>query len=125
MRGSLNDVPVTLEAPEVTIRETEWGGLHVGFETYKETLDLAPLLKSLPDDRCQCPHWGYVIKGRMRVIYADREEVIEAGDAYYLAPGHIPILEAGTQVVEFSPAEEYGKTAEVAVRNYEALQASA
>jgi hypothetical protein len=125
MRGSLNDVPVTLEAPEVTIRETEWGGFHVGFETYKETLDLTPLLKSLPDDRCQCPHWGYVIKGRMRVIYADREEVIEAGDAYYLAPGHVPILESGTQVVEFSPAEEYSKTAEVAVRNFEALQASA
>jgi hypothetical protein len=125
MRGSRNDVPVTLEAPEVIIREAEWGGLHVGFETYHETVDLAPLLKSLPDDRCQCPHWGYVIKGRMRVLYADREEVIEAGDAYYLAPGHVPIVEAGTEVLEFSPSVEYGKTMEVAIRNFEAMQASA
>src|SRR5207245_7421707 len=29
--------------------------------------DLAPLLKGLPDDRCQCPHWGFLFKGRIVV----------------------------------------------------------
>jgi hypothetical protein len=42
-----------------------------------------------------------------------------------MAPGHVPILEAGTEIVEFSPQPEYQKTLEVAMRNYEAMQASA
>jgi hypothetical protein len=58
----------------------------------------------------------------MRVRYADREEVIEAGDLYYLPPGHAPVFEAGTEVVEFSPREAYQQTFEVATRNFLALQ---
>jgi hypothetical protein len=106
----------------MVIQEAEWGEIHVGFETYTEEFDIAPLLKGLPDDMCQCPHYGYVLKGRMRVRYADREEVVEAGDAYYMAPGHAPVMEAGTEVVEFSPADEYRKTMEVAERNLAAMQ---
>jgi quercetin dioxygenase-like cupin family protein len=45
------------------------------------------LLKGLPDDRCQCPHWGYVFKGKMTARYADRDEVYEAGDAFYTPVG--------------------------------------
>jgi mannose-6-phosphate isomerase-like protein (cupin superfamily) len=56
---------------------------------------------------CQCSHYGNVLRGRMRVRYADREEAVEAGDAYYLVPGHAPMMEAGTEIVEFSPKEEY------------------
>ena len=59
-----------------------------GVRTYHHAFDLAPVLKGLPDDRCQCPHWGYVLKGRMVVTYGDREEIVNAGDAYYLPPGH-------------------------------------
>jgi len=58
----------------------------------------------------------------MRVRYADREKVVEAGDAYYMEPGHSPIMEAGTEIVEFSPKEEYRKTIEVAERNFAAMQ---
>jgi hypothetical protein len=122
MRGSKRDVPATLESDEVVIQEAEWGDIHVGFETYNEEFDIAPLLKGLPDDMCQCPHYGYVFKGRMRVRYADREEVVEAGDAYYMEPGHSPVLEAGTELVEFSPKDEYRKTMEVAERNLAAMQ---
>ena len=74
MRGSKNDLPATIEADQAVIREAEWADIHVGFETYNEDFDIAPLLEGLPDDRCQCPHYGYVLKGRMRVRYADREE---------------------------------------------------
>jgi hypothetical protein len=122
MRGSNQDVPPTIEAGEVVIQEAEWCDIHLGFETYNEEFDIAPLLKGLPDDRCQCPHYGYVLKGRMRVRYADHEEVVNAGDAYYMAPGHSPILEAGTELVEFSPKEEYQKTMEVVERNFLAMQ---
>ena len=122
MRGSREDLPATLETDEAVVREAEWADIHVGFETYNEDFDLAPLLKGLPDDMCQCPHYGYVLKGRMRVNYVDREEEIKAGDAYYLTPGHVPVMEAGTEIVEFSPKDEYQKTMEVAERNLAAMQ---
>ena len=124
MQGSSEDLPITIEADEAIIQEAEWGDIHVGFETYREGFDIAPLLKGLPDDRCQCPHYGYVLKGRMRVRYADCEEVVNAGDAYYMAPGHAPVMEAGTELVEFSPKDEFQKTMEVVERNFAAMQES-
>ena len=33
-----------------------------------------------------------------------------AGDAYYAPPGHLPLVTAGTSVVEFSLSEELEKT---------------
>ncbi len=58
----------------------------------------------------------------MRVRYVDGEEIDEAGDAYYLTAGHAPIMEAGTEIVEFSPKDEYWKTTELAERNFAAMQ---
>ena len=121
MRGSKQDLPVFYEAGELSSRQAEWGEMTVAIETAPGGSDPTALFKGLPGDRCQCPHWGYVIKGRMRVKYADREEVINAGDAYYLAPGHIAICEEAGEVVEFSPKGEYQRTMEVVFRNWQAL----
>src|SRR5438128_12571182 len=82
----------------------------VGFEHFHADADATPLFKGLPGDRCQSPHWGYVIAGRVTFKYADHDEVYDVGDAYYAPPGHIPVVDAGTEVVEFSPTEEYAKT---------------
>ena len=38
-------------------------------------------------------------------------------------PGHIPVVEAGTEVVEFSPAAKYRQTMEVVASNMAALMA--
>ena len=99
-------------------------GYTVGFETFREDADATPLLKGLPDDRCQSQHWGYVFKGSITFKYADHDEVYEAGDAYYAPPGHIPVIAAGTEVLEFSPSEEYGRTVEVIEKNLAAMQAA-
>lgn len=122
MHAVRQDLPVTIEEDGIVIREAEWGDVHVGHETYHTAFDVGPLMRGLPDDLCQCPHWGYVITGRMRVRYRDREEVVEAGSAYYLPPGHAPVMEAGTELIEFSPKEAYQQTAEVATQNLLALQ---
>jgi hypothetical protein len=95
------------------------GGYTVGFETYTADADLSPFFRGLPDDRCQCPHWGYVIKGKLTFKSAGGEETYQAGDAYYAPPGHTPVLYAGTEVVEFSPTQELGQTMEVVTRNME------
>jgi len=74
-----------------------------------------------PTTRCQSPHWGYVLAGRLTFRYADHEETYEAGDAYYGPPGHLPAGHRGTEIVEFSPTEEYARTLEVVAGNFAAL----
>ncbi|HZO50685.1 MAG TPA: hypothetical protein VFB26_11105 [Gaiellaceae bacterium] len=96
------------------------GGYTVAFESYAEDVDATPFFAGLPDDRCQSPHWGYVVRGKVAFRFADREEVYEAGDAYYAPPGHTPVLYAGAEIVEFSPSEDLARTMEVVSRNLEA-----
>jgi hypothetical protein len=97
--------PVLVQAPEVTGRYVELAGCTVSFETFHTDADPAPLFRGLPDDRCQGPHWGIVVAGRLEVRYAGGGETFTAGDAYYLAPGHLPHPRAGTEVVELGPSE--------------------
>ena len=104
-------------------RYEELGDYTVGFEMFREDADAAPLFKGLPpDDRCQSPHWGYVVRRKVTFKYADREEVYDGGDAYYAPPGHIPVVTAGTEVIEFSPSEDYERTLEVIGKNMAAMQ---
>ena len=103
-------------------RYEELDGYTVGFEEFRAHADATPLFKGLPDDRCQSPHWGYVLHGRVTFKLADRDEVYETGDAYYAPPGHIPVIEAGTEIVEFSPTGEYEATMRIVARNLAALQ---
>jgi hypothetical protein len=104
-------------------RSEQLDGYTVEFTTFREDADGTPVFRGLPDDRCQSPHWGYVIRGRLTFRYADQDEVYEAGDAYYAPPGHIPVVTADTEVVEFSPTEEYSRTLEVVARNLAAAHA--
>jgi hypothetical protein len=67
------------------------------------------------------PTHGLVIKGRLKFAFADgNEELYQAGDAYYAAPGHLPTLYAGTDVVEFNPTADLQKTLDVVSKNMEA-----
>ena len=86
-------------------RSSELDGITVNFVTITKSHDLAPMLASLPTGNCTCPHWGYIVKGRVIVRYADREEILETGDAFYMTPGHAPEAEEGTELVQFSPTD--------------------
>ena len=44
----------------------------IAFEEYSADADLAPLFVGLPDDRCQAPHWGYVIRGKLAYKHGRR-----------------------------------------------------
>jgi hypothetical protein len=98
-------------------------GYTVNFVTFREDIDATPLLKGLPEDRCQCPHWGYVLKGQLRFRLDDREEIFDAGDAFYLPPGHIPIGNAPeSEYMQFSPAQELRQVSETIMKNMQAMQ---
>ena len=103
-------------------RHAEIDGYTVNFVMFRQDVDATPLLKGLPDDKCSCPHWGYVLKGRLTYRFADREEVFEAGDAFYLPPGHVPVAEAGSELVQFSPTAELGAVDAVMLKNVQAMQ---
>ena len=93
------------------------------FVSFRHDIDATPLLKGLPDDRCQCPHWGYVIAGRLTMRFADHEEVFEAGDAWYAPPGHVPVKhEPGTEIVQFSPSQQLAETEAVMAKNMQEIQ---
>jgi mannose-6-phosphate isomerase-like protein (cupin superfamily) len=102
-------------------RHEDVEGYSINFFTFRADADATPLLKGLPGDRCSSPHWGYVFKGRITFRLEDHDEVFEAGDAFYLPPGHIPIVEAGTEYLQFSPAEELHRVSETMTRNFEEL----
>jgi hypothetical protein len=104
----------------------EWSeeadGYVMNIVSFSQDIDSTPMLKGLPDDRCQCPHWGYVLKGKVTFPFADHEEVFEAGDAFYVPAGHSQSAEAGSEYVQFSPAAEMKATEEVIMKNMQEMQ---
>ena len=117
MHIDMKTIDPAMDLPEGTLRFVEWGGMTIESGQIKQTMDPAPLFKGLKDDRCQCPHWGYVIKGNLRYRYADHEEVYSAGEVYYAPPGHLPVLEEGAEYVEFSQTADLAETMAVVERN--------
>jgi hypothetical protein len=124
-RTSKEEAPILFDEEVAEGRYVELDGYTVGYETYKADVDPAPLFSGLPNDRCQCPHWGVVVRGRGVFRYADHDETFEAGDAYYGAPDHLPLMSEGTEVIEFSPTVELHQTMAVVAQNLEAAKAGA
>ena len=121
MRASKNELTKMMDTEEFTMYEGVWGEMHVEYDVFKKRFDVTPMLKGLPNDRDPCPHWGIVMKGQVTIIYDGKKEIAKAGDAYYFPPGHTGIIEAGTELWEFSPNDKLQKTMEVIMRNFEAM----
>src|SRR3954452_2706746 len=104
----------------------EWAeevdGYAINFLRFGVDIDATPLLKGLPGDRCPCPHWGYVSKGRVIFTFADHEEVHEAGDAFYVEGGHLQRADAGAEYLQFSPADELRPVDEAIMSNMRQMQ---
>jgi hypothetical protein len=105
----------------VEVGSADLGGYHVNFLHFTAPVDMKQMLRGLPGDICHCPHWGIVTDGQMTVKYADHEEVVAAGDVFYMVPGHVPEYTPGTRLIQFSPTEEMKIVDEVIMRNAQAL----
>lgn len=116
------DGPELADYGMVEVRTAELGGYTVDISTVKQPVDMGLMLRGLPDDRCQCPHWGIVTEGSMLVRYADHEETARTGDVFYMPPGHVPTYEVGTRIIQFSPTADLQATNEAIMRNLAALQ---
>ena len=107
MKLRKEEIPVALALPVATFRVAEWDDSAVAYVELKAGADATPLLAGLPGNKCQCPHWGYMLKGAIHVRYADgEEEVCKAGDAFYWPAGHTVWVKEDTSFIEFSPRTE-------------------
>ncbi len=101
------DLAIAIEDGDLQVRTGEHAGLTVGFFRLPAGTDLRPALKGLPDDACPCAHWGYMIKGRLRMHGVDgSEQDFVAGQAFYWAPGHGPEALEDCEYVDFSPTAD-------------------
>lgn len=100
-------VPLAIDGDGVQLRKQAVGEMTVAFVSARKGIDLRPALQGLPQNLCQCPHWGYVIKGRVR-MHTDRgHQDFGAGQAFYWAPGHAPEMLEDSEYVDFSPTEAF------------------
>ena len=115
--ASHDELPEQEIVPGYASRMADWGGITVAFEKAQAGQDVSSMVKGLPDDRCQAPHWGFLFSGEMTVEYGDREERIVAGQAYYIGPGHKLTFHSDCEALEFTPTDALEQTLEVARRN--------
>lgn len=120
MRQAKRDVPVRIDAPDAIARQqmgfgdaSRYGELSGEYFTLAAGTDITPLLEGLEDDRCQCPHWGYVLEGTLTASYTNgSEDVTEAGELFYWPPGHTVRANDDSEIVMFSPQDEHAAVLE-------------
>ena len=101
-----SDLSVRVEGDGVEFRTAAAGELTVGWMKLRQGVDLEPATRGLPDDLCPCPHWGFVIKGKVRMKTKNGSEDFGAGQAFYWDPGHAPEALEDSEYVDFSPTRE-------------------
>lgn len=117
MRIAKSDIPVKLSVPGATARQTGDFGEAAGLGkmagehfSLGAGTDMAPLLQGLKGDLCQCPHWGYVLEGRVTATFKDGEsETASGGDLFYWPPGHTVRVDEDAELVLFSPRHEHAQ----------------
>ena len=115
MRVAKDNVDVRMEIPGAVIRQrTEFGdvrgfGMISGeYFTLSAGVDTTPLFQGLEGDLCQCPHWGYVLRGQITTTDAKgAQETVNASDLFFWPPGHNVKVDADAEIVMFSPQREH------------------
>jgi hypothetical protein len=115
MRVAKEKVDVQLEIPGAVIRQRTGFGDVSGFEaisgeyfTLSAGVDTTPLFQGLQGDLCQCPHWGFVLRGQLTTTSANgARETVQANDLFYWPPGHNVKVDADAEIVMFSPQREH------------------
>jgi hypothetical protein len=115
MRVAKDDVDVKMQVPGAVLRQhTEFGTVK-GFDkisgeyfTFAAGVDTTELFKGLDGNACQCPHWGFVIRGQLTTTdAAGKQETVKTNDLFYWPPGHNVHVDVDSEIVMFSPQREH------------------
>ena len=115
MRVPTDQVDVKMDIPGAVIRQRTGFGDAGGFGaisaesfTLAAGVDTTPLFQGLEGDLCQCPHWGFVLRGQLTTTDAQgARETVNANDLFYWPPGHNVKVDADAEIVMFSPQHEH------------------
>jgi hypothetical protein len=115
MQVPKDQVDVKMDIPGAVIRQqTEFGVMRGGgaisaeYFTLAAGVDTAPLFQGLEGDLCQCPHWGFVLRGQLTTTDAQgARETVHTHDLFYWPPGHNVKVDADAEIVMFSPQDEH------------------
>ncbi|HET7711473.1 MAG TPA: cupin domain-containing protein, partial [Thermoanaerobaculia bacterium] len=111
MRMAKDDVKPILEIPGATARlqggfgdATGYGKMSGEYFSLGAGVDTSPLFEGLEGNLCQCPHWGYVLRGKITTTdAAGKQETVTANDLFYWPPGHNVKVEEDADIIMFSP----------------------
>ena len=117
MHVAKDNVDVRMEIPGAVIRQrTDFGMASGGgsisgeYFTLAAGVDTTALFQGLEGDLCQCPHWGFVIRGQITTTDAiGVQETVKANDLFYWPPGHNVRVDADAEIVMFSPQHEHSR----------------
>lgn len=115
MRISKNEVDVRLEMPGAIIRQQAgfgdagtFGKISAEYFTLSAGVDTTELFKGLEGNLCQCPHWGYVLRGEITTTDAKgNRETSRTSDLFYWPAGHNVRIDADAEIIMFSPEREH------------------
>lgn len=115
MRVAKDDVDVKMQIPGAVIRQrtdfgdvTGYDGISGEYFSLAAGVDTTPLFLGLEGDLCQCPHWGFVLRGRITTTDArGGQETVNANDLFYWPPGHNVKVDSDAEIVMFSPQREH------------------
>lgn len=115
MRVAKNDVDVRMQIPGAVIRQkldfgdaSGLGRMSGEYFSLAAGVDTTPLFQGLPDNACQCPHWGYVLRGQLTTTdAAGVRETVRADDLFYWPPGHNVRVDEDAEIIMFSPQKEH------------------
>lgn len=115
MRVAKQDVDVKMQIPGAVLRQrtefgdaTGYGKISGEYFSLAAGVDTTPLFVGLDGNVCDCPHWGFVLQGRITTTNAAGvEETVETDDLFYWPPGHNVRVEENAELIMFSPQHEH------------------
>jgi hypothetical protein len=115
MRVTKDDVEVRMQIPGATLRQRLNFGSVAGYDqlsaeyfSFGAGVDTTELFVGLDGNRCQCPHWGYVLKGQITTTDTNGvQETVKANDLFYWPPGHNVKVDLDSDIIMFSPQREH------------------
>jgi hypothetical protein len=111
----MRDVEVTMEIPGAVVRQrmdfgdaSGYGKISAEYFSLSEGVDTTALFEGLDGNACQCPHWGFVLRGQITTTDASgAKETVRQNDLFYWAPGHNVRVDADADIIMFSPQREH------------------
>jgi hypothetical protein len=115
MKIAKENIEIKMKIPGAVIRQktdfgdaSGFGKISGEYFSLSAGVDTTQLFMGLKGNLCQCPHWGYVLSGKITTTdAAGIQETVTANDMFYWPAGHNVKVNADAEIVMFSPQHEH------------------